>query len=127
MNHQTSIQPWLTINRGEEAINFYKSAFNATETFRMQDPGGGLVVRLSINGAEFWISSESASQTTASPLATNNIRMILVVDNPKAVFNKAIAAGASEIFPVREEFGWLAGKLSDPFGLHWEIGHELKR
>lgn len=126
MSNHTSIQPWLTINHGEQAVTFYKSAFNAAETFRMQDPGGGLVVRLSVNGAEFWISNEPGSQRINNPLATNNIRMILVVDDPKAVFSQAIAAGASEIFPVSEEFGWLSGKLCDPFGLHWEVGHELK-
>jgi PhnB protein len=51
--------------------------------------------------------------------------MILTVPNPDAIFAQAIAAGATEIFPVGEEHGWRLGRLADPFGLHWEIGHQL--
>ncbi len=41
---------------------------------------------------------------------------------PEAVFAQAVAAGASEIFPVGEEHGWELGRVVDPFGLHWESG-----
>ena len=51
--------------------------------------------------------------------------MILTVANPDAVFAQALAAGASEVFPVGEGHGWRLGRLVDPFGLHWEIGHQL--
>jgi len=51
--------------------------------------------------------------------------MILVVDDPESVFEKAIKAGAKEIFPVGEEYGWKLGRIADPFGLHWEIGYQL--
>jgi PhnB protein len=51
--------------------------------------------------------------------------MILTVPNPDAIFTQALAAGATEIFPVGEEHGWRLGRLVDPFGLHWEIGYEI--
>jgi PhnB protein len=121
---QTSIQPWLTVQNAAKSIEFYKNAFGAVETYRMEDPGGGLVVKLSIDGAEFWISSEN-DNANAKQLGNDTIRMILVVDDPDTVFTKAIAAGASEIFPVGEEYGWRLGRIVDPFGLHWEIGHLL--
>jgi len=127
MNHEikTSIAPWLTVSHGEKAIAFYKSAFKAVETYRLNDPEGGLVARLSINGAEFWISGESVESKMNAPLGGNNIRMILTVDDPYACFSDALEAGAKEIFPVGEDHGWLLGRLSDPFGLHWEVGHQL--
>jgi len=47
------------------------------------------------------------------------------VEEPEAFFEKALNAGAKEIFPVGEEHGWKLGRLVDPFGLHWEIGHQI--
>ena len=51
--------------------------------------------------------------------------MILTVDDPDQLFTRAINAGATEIFPVGEEHGWRLGRVADPFGLHWEIGHMI--
>ena len=48
-----SIAPWLSVPNGGRAVDFYKSAFGATEAYRMDMPGGGLVARLSVQGAEF--------------------------------------------------------------------------
>jgi PhnB protein len=51
--------------------------------------------------------------------------MILTVDDPDAVFEQAIAAGATEVFAVFEDHGWRIGRVADPFGHHWEIGKPL--
>ena len=48
----------------------------------------------------------------------DHVRMILIVDDPDHFFVRALQAGATEIFPVGEEYGWRLGRLSDPFGLH---------
>lgn len=71
-----SIAPWLSVPNGAKAVDFYKSAFGATEVYRLEDPGGGVVARLSIDGAEFWLSGESAEQENSSPpsLAGSSIR-----------------------------------------------------
>ena len=47
--------------------------------------------------------------------------MLLIVADPDAVVERAVAAGASEIRPVGEEHGWRLGRIVDPFGHHWEI------
>ena len=122
-----SIAPWLTVRDGARAVEFYKTAFEATEVYRLEDPSGGLVVRLSVSGAEFWISGETPKEgeLTAEPLGGGSVRMILTVADPDSVFARALAAGASEVFPVGEGHGWRLGRLVDPFGLHWEIGHQL--
>jgi len=122
---KTAIAPWLTVSEGEKAVVFYKAAFGAVETYRLQDPGAGFVVRLSINGAEFWVSEGGDEIAKDTSLGGDNIRLILIVDDPDAIFSQALKAGASEIFPVGEGHGWRLGRLADPFGLHWEIGFEL--
>jgi PhnB protein len=44
---QCSIAPWLSVRNSAQAVNFYKSVFGAVEVFRLEDPGGGVVARLS--------------------------------------------------------------------------------
>lgn len=120
---KTSIAPWLSVSDTAKALDFYKAAFGATEMYRMEEPEGVLqVARLSIDGAEFWISS---AEPDAGAVGGGTVRMILTVANPDALFVQALQAGATEIFPVGEEYGWRLGRLADPFGLHWEIGYQL--
>jgi PhnB protein len=120
-----SVAPWLSVRNGAQAVDFYKSAFGATEVYRLEDPGGGVVAKLSVDGAEFWLSGESPEHGSERPQSSGagSIRMILTVADPDTVFARAVKAGASEVFPVGEEHGWRLGRLVDPFGHHWEIGH----
>jgi PhnB protein len=122
----TSIAPWLTVQNSADAVDFYKAAFGAIEVYRLETPDG-LIARLSVNGAEFWVSGGIPENENKNPvlLGGETIRMILTVENPDALFAKALKAGASEIFPIGEDHGWRLGRLVDPFGLHWEIGHPL--
>ena len=121
-----SIAPWLSVRDGLKALDFYKTAFGATEVYRLEVPGT-VVARLSVNGAEFWLSDGAPVQGDNSPetLGGGSVRMILTVPDPDAVFARAVAAGATVVFPVGEEHGWRLGRLVDPFGLNWEIGRPV--
>ncbi len=119
----TTLAPWLSIQNATEAVHFYINSFNAIETYRM-DTGDGLVVKLEIEQASIWISGPHAGEINAEHMA-GNIRMVLVVSDPDTVFNNAVAAGAIAVVPVGEEYGWRLGRVVDPFGLHWEMGHPL--
>jgi PhnB protein len=124
----TSLAPMLSVRNGVRAVEFYKSAFGAIEVYRMDDPGGSVVSRLSIDGAEFWVADESPEHSNFSPesLGGSTVRLILTVADPDTLFARAIAAGATEVYPVSEEYGWRLGRVQDPFGQHWEIGHPLE-
>jgi len=122
MASKTSIAPWLTVRDGALALEFYKNAFGAAVVYKLDTPDNSVVARLSVDGAEFWVSDGNEPE----PLGGNSLRMILTVDDPDSVFDRALKAGAKEIFPVGEEHGWRLGRLVDPFGLHWEVGKELK-
>jgi len=121
---QPSLAPWLSVRGSARAVEFYKSAFGAVEVFRLEDPAGGVVSRLSIADAEFWLSDESPENANFSPqaLGGSTVRLILTVADPDAVFARAIKAGAVEVYPVSEAHGWRTGRLRDPFGHAWEIG-----
>ena len=122
----TSIQPWLSVQNAVSAVDFYKNAFGAIETYRLETPDG-LVVKLSVNGAEFWVSGSNDGNESENKksLQQENIRMVLIEYNPEIVFERSLQAGAKEIFPVGEEHGWKLGRIEDPFGLHWEIGYPI--
>ncbi len=118
-----SITPWLSLRNGTRAIEFYKSAFGAREVYHVEAPDGEVVSRLSIDGAEFWLSDESPEHENFSPesLGGGSVKMILIAQDPDSAFAQAIAAGAREVYAVQEEHGWRIGRVADPFGHHWEI------
>ena len=122
-----SLAPMLSVRNGARAVEFYKSAFGAIEVYRMEDPGGSVVARLAIEGAEFWVADESPEHQNFSPesLGGSTVRLILTVPDPDAMFARAVAAGAREVYAVEEAYGWRLGRVVDPFGHHWEIGHPL--
>ena len=122
-----SIAPWLSVRRGAQAVEFYKSAFGAREIHHVEDPTGAVVSRLSVDGAEFWLSDESPAHGNFSPesLGGGSVKMLLTVPDPDGVFAKAIAAGAKEVYAISEGHGWRVGRVVDPFGHHWEIGKPL--
>lgn len=122
-----SVTPWLSLRDAARAVEFYKSAFDAIEVYRVEDPSGAVVSRLSLNGGEFWLADDSPKHGNFSPvdLGGVSVKMILTVPDPDRVFAKAISAGAREVTPVSEGHGWRVGRVVDPFGHHWEIGRPL--
>jgi PhnB protein len=127
MSSRSALAPWLHVRGSARAVEFYKSAFGAHETYRIDDGGGNIVARLSVGDSEFWVGDESPEHQNFSPetLHGGTVRMILTVDDPDAVFAEACAAWAHVVRPVTEEHGWRVGRVVDPFGHHWEIGREL--
>jgi PhnB protein len=124
---QTAIEPWLTVPDAKVALSFYTSAFDAKEKYRLEGEDNSLVLQLSVDGANFWLTDGAKAKTDErNPLGGNSVRMILITPDPEKIYSKSLAAGAKEIFPVGEEYGWKLGRIQDPFGLHWEIGHPLE-
>jgi PhnB protein len=121
--------PELSVRDGRSAVEFYKAAFGAIEVYRVggTDEHHEIVAQLCIDTASFWVSDEAPSNLNVSPEAAGAVtaRMLLVVDDPDSVFERAVGAGATEISPVSEEHGWRLGKIHDPFGHQWEIGKPL--
>lgn len=78
--------------------------------------------------AEFRLADESPENFnfSAESLGGGSARMVTIVDDPDAVFERAVAAGATVVWPVDDPpYGWRAGRLADPSGHHWEIGKPL--
>jgi PhnB protein len=127
MNQNVKISAMLSVRNGSQAIDFYKAAFGAEELFCLED-NGAVVAQLSIGRSDFWLADESPEHFNFSPetLGGGSVRMVLIVDDPDRLFDRAISAGATTVWPVEDKnYGWRMGRLVDPFGHHWEIGKPL--
>jgi PhnB protein len=120
----TSIQPALWVDRPREALRFYDQAFGA-QVLLLVGEQNDIVAQLAIGEAVFWVATADAGLGRVSPGATATGRVLLVVDEPAAVFDAAMAAGATELSPVQVEHGWRVGRIRDPFGHEWEIGRPI--
>ena len=121
---RTVVTATLSVRDWSGAMDFYKAAFGAVELYRVE---GGGVGQLAVNGAEFWVAEESPEHLNLSPesLGGCSVRMLLLVEDPRAVQARAVKAGATEVVPVTEAYGWRLGRVCDPFGHHWEIGRPI--
>jgi len=72
-------------------------------------------------------TSPHTTQTSApESLGGSSLRMVLTSANPDAIFDRAVAAGATIVAPVEDQvYGWRVGRVLDPFGHHGEIGKPL--
>ena len=131
----TQISPMLAVSDPAAAIDYYKRAFGAEELWRIGDPAE--VAGLSVEGAQFFLARQTPSRGTVAPddAGHTTVRIELFVDDPHAVQDRAITAGAREGSPVTEhthdtigaqsQLRMLQGGVIDPFGHHWLIGKFL--
>ena len=129
------IAPMLAVTDADAAIAFYQRAFGATVRWRLG--GEHVVAGLEIGGAEFFLATESPGNGTRGPSSAGctTVRIELFVDDPAAVHERAIAAGATEKDPVREHEHetvgphpirrMLQGAVINPAGHMWLVGRFL--
>jgi PhnB protein len=118
----TTIAPWLTVSDAQKAVDFYTAAFGAVEVYRLEGGDGKLAVaQLAVDGAAFWIQEDESGSAHGS----TSVRMILSVEDPNSAYDQAVAAGAIEVAPVSEGYGWRTGRITDPFGYDWELSRHL--
>lgn len=125
---ETTLTPMLSVRNGAAAIEFYKKAFGAIELSRFVRPDGGVVAELAIGGAKVGLADESPEAQNLSPeaLGGTTVRISLIVADPDAAAERAVAAGARLLFPVADHvYGLRQGRVVDPFGHHWLIGRPL--
>src|SRR5215475_12967323 len=114
-NNATSIAPWLSVPDAKAALEFYTTAFGAVELERLEDEAGLVVVaQLALGEARFWLQMDVESTPTA--LGGISVRMVVTVNDPDAVFGRAVAKGATTIASIHDAHGWRTGRVSDPFG-----------
>ena len=126
-----SVVPMLSVRNGARAVEFYQAAFGAKEVFRMEDPSGAVVSRLSVQGAEFWVADESPEHANFSPesLGGGTARMILTVPDPTPCSRRLWRPERKWSWPLRKPMdgAWadwwtllaIIGKSATPWVNNW--------
>jgi PhnB protein len=124
--------PTLVIKGAPEAIEFYKRVFDATVVACFADKklGGHIVhAHLQIGGASFYLSEEARDWHNHAPgsLGGSPVVLHLKVPDVDAVAARLEAAGATVVFPVRDQFyGERSGRLRDPYGHLWLLSQRIR-
>jgi PhnB protein len=125
----TELYPFLAVRDVGAAVDFYVHAFAAVEEReRLVAPNGTQVAVLAIGGCRIGVATEAPDLGTPSPetAGATTVRISLEVDDPDAAAARAVAAGATEMFPVADQpYGMRQGRVVDPFGHHWLVGRPL--
>jgi PhnB protein len=124
-----TLTPFLSVKDARAMVDFYKKAFGAVEHSRQSSPSGQFIIEMSIDGERFYAVDENPAAFNVSPttLGGTTVRMSLVVAEPDAVAERAVAAGATIVFPIADQpYGMRQGRIADPAGHHWLIGKPLR-
>jgi PhnB protein len=119
----------LAITNANEAIGWYKKAFGAKEVMRLTEPDGKIAhAEIKIGDSIVMLAEENPSYNR-SPQTLQGTSVILnvYVPNVDELFKRAVDAGASIIFPVKDQFyGDRSGRIQDPFGHMWILATAIK-
>lgn len=125
-----SVTPHLVIKGAAEAIEFYERAFGATEIMRMASPDGRVGhAEIRIGDSHIMLADEYPEMGFRSPqsIGGTGVSLMIYLEGVDDVFSRALAAGAKELQPVKDQFyGDRSGTLQDPFGHIWTIATHIE-
>jgi PhnB protein len=121
-----AVTPYLIVNNGRKALEFYQKAFGAKELTRFDDPNSGKVAHaeIRIGDSIVMLSDATDDKEWKSPDAFGRtpVGLMVYVDNVDQVFSRALKAGATEKKALSDQFyGDRSGTLTDPFGHVWTV------
>jgi PhnB protein len=120
-----SLTSYLIVRDAAAAIEFYKTAFGATELFRMPGPGGKIGhAEVRIGDSPLMLADEHPEFLVMGPQESVRppVGLLLYVDDVDDVFARAVAAGATVVRAIHDQFyGDRSGTVTDPFGHLWTI------
>jgi PhnB protein len=125
-----SLTPYLVIKGANEAIEFYKKAFGATELMRMPGPGGRIMhAEIKIGNSVLMLSDENPDRGYLSPVTHGGTgsSVMLYLNDVDATFKKATDAGAKSAQPPTDmPWGDRMANITDPFGHNWAIATHVE-
>ncbi|MEE8132301.1 MAG: VOC family protein [Nitrososphaerales archaeon] len=126
----STVTPYLVLNGADQAIEFYKKAFDAKEIIRHNMPDGKIMhAQIKIGNSIVMLSDEFEGSAHRSPasLGTSTVALHIYVHDVDKLWEQAISAGAKVVVPIDNQFwGERYGQLVDPFGHHWSVSKQIK-
>jgi PhnB protein len=121
-----SVTPVLIVKGAEQAIEFYKKAFDAKELHRAYVPGGNIIMHaeIQIGDSPIMLNDEFPEMNCKSPQSVGgaSTALYVYVKDVEKIFTQAAAAGAMVTMPAMDAFwGDRTGQLIDPYGHVWSF------
>jgi PhnB protein len=124
------VTPYLSVDGASAAVEFYTSVFGATERMRMPGPNDTIGhAELQLGDSLIMLADEAPDIGFRSPKALGGspVTISVYVDDVDAVFERAVAAGATPLRPVETQFyGDRSGQFEDPFGHRWSVATHVE-
>ena len=124
------VTPYLIVDGANAAIEFYRNVFGARERMRMPAPEGRVGhAELEFGNSLVMLADEFPDMGVRSPKATGGtpVTLSVYVEDVDAVFDAAVAAGATALRPVEDQFyGDRNGQFEDPFGHRWSVATHVE-
>ena len=124
------VTPYLHVDGAATAIDFYKGVLGAEERMRMPGPDGKLGhAELKIGESIVMLADELPYMGVHGPrsLGGTPVTLHVYVEDVDAVFDAALAAGATSVRAVENQFyGDRTGQFEDPFGHRWNIASHVE-
>ena len=125
-----TVTPYVTVRGAAGAIEFYKRAFGAREIFRWTDSDGDIRhAEVVIGDSPIMVTDEAPEFGMSGPHSpgASPVHMFLYVEDADATFDRAVAAGATELMPVEDSHdGDRRGGVTDPYGHVWYIATHIE-
>ena len=122
--------PFLVVQAGARALDFYRDAFGAVERYRLLEKGGRVAhAEITIGESTVMLADEYPEYGITAPArpGATGAGIQLQVPDCDAFVARAAAAGATVIRPPGDEFyGERAARIADPFGHVWQISTTLE-
>jgi PhnB protein len=129
---ESRVTPYLIVGNAREMIGFYKKVFGATETLRLDMPDGRIGhAQMAIGTGTIMLADEFPERGILSPNSIGEARspvsIHLYVENVDAVYETALAAGATSLRePANQFYGDRDAQLKDPSGHVWDISTHIE-
>jgi PhnB protein len=124
------VTPYLIVDGGAAAIDFYKSVLGGTERMRMEGPDGKVGhAELEIGNSMIMLADENPDMDARGPKSVGGtpVSLHVYVEDAGGVFERALEAGAESLRPVEDKFyGDRSGSFEDPFGHHWHVATHVE-
>jgi PhnB protein len=116
--------PRVTFKNVAKAIEFYKHALGAKETFRFETPNGIPAAEITIGDSTIMLSDEwpEGGRFSAETLGQSPVWLSLRVDDVDSFVEHATESGMKMVRALADQFyGHRDAILTDPFGYTWGI------
>jgi PhnB protein len=124
------VSPYLIVDGGEAAIEFYRSVFGATERMRIPDQGGRIGhAELQLGDSMIMLADEFPDRGVLAPGSVGGtpVTLSVYVEDVDDVVDRAVNAGSKLLRPVELQFyGDRVAQFEDPFGHRWSVGTRVE-